>query len=127
MDENVAYRGAKYTIQYARLRNGSVPALEFLSHQDGRWVVHINYLFKLLGDSGQIRNREKFRKFKDDIFEFKAFQIRVLCYFKPGHIVVLTHGFMKKKDDAPKQEFVLAQSIKNEYDALLKEESSRPK
>lgn len=78
---------------------------------------------KLLGDTGRIRNPEQFGKFTDGFFEFKAFQVRMPCYFRPDKRVVITHGFMKKKEGvAPKQEIERAVQIKTEYEERLTSE-----
>jgi phage-related protein len=118
----IAYRGIRFTIEYAIHRDGSVPALDFFNLIETRWQARLMILFKLLGDTGQIRNPEQFRKFTDGFFEFKAFQVRMPCYFRPDKRVVVTHGFTKKKDEAPRQEIERAVNIKVEYEERLTSE-----
>ena len=120
MEPIVAYRGSRFTVEYAIRGDESVPALDFYNGSETRWQGRLNNLFKLLGDTGQIRNKEHFRKFAEGFFEFKAYQIRMLCYFRSDKRVVITHGFTKKKKGAaPKQEVDRAQTIKNEYEERL--------
>ncbi len=97
MPDNVAYRGQKFTIYFAIRQNGSMPASEFLASQEFRWQARIHHLFKIIGDIGFICNDEQFKKFEEPFYEFKAFQIRMPCYFRDGGCVVVTHGFIKKK------------------------------
>jgi len=120
----IAYRGIRFTIEYAIRRGGTVPALDFFNAIDTRWQARLLILFKLLGDTGLIRNPEHFGKFTDGFFEFKAFQVRMPCYFRPDKRVVITHGFTKKKEGvAPKQEVERALQIKAEYEGTLTSES----
>lgn len=115
----IAYRGSLFTIEFAVRTDGSVPAHTFFTGLDARWQARFLVLFKNLGDMGRIRSREQFRKFSGEFFEFKAFQNRMPCYYRPDRRVVITHGFIKKQDAAPKQEVDRAVTIKNEHDGRL--------
>src|ERR1700686_4928207 len=123
----IAYRGVRFTIEYAIRRGGTVPALDFFNAIDTRWQARLLILFKLLGDTGLIRNPEHFGKFTDGFFEFKAFQVRMPCYFRPDKRVVITHGFIKKREGtAPRSESERARSIRAEYeDRITSKEGSR--
>lgn len=91
---NIAYRGARFKIEFAQLRNGTVPGLEFLNAQEPRWRANMQVLFTRLGDEGRISNREKFKQLENtEFWEFKAFKIRMPCYFRHDKRVVITHGF----------------------------------
>jgi len=118
-DITVAYRGISFTIEYARQANGDVPGLEFFNSMDPRWQARIFSLFRRLGDAGRIENREMFRKETGEFFAFKAFQARLLCYFRADRRVVVTHGFRKKTDNIRKQEFERAGRIKDDYENYL--------
>lgn len=122
----IAYRGARFTIEFAIRADGAVPGLVFYSRTQPRWQGRLNTLFKLLGDTGRISNTEFFRKFADGgFFEFKAFQERMPCYFRPDARVVITHGFTKKKEGAaPRQEVERARTIKSEYEGRLTSEGA---
>ena len=120
MDANVAYAGVQFTVEYAIRSDGTLPALEFYLRIDQRWQGRLLTLFTRLGDTGRISNTEQFNKFIDEFWEFKAFQVRMPCYFRPGRHVVITHGFIKKKEGAaPKQEGERAKLIKSEYEQRL--------
>jgi Phage derived protein Gp49-like (DUF891) len=124
MEPFIAYRGIRFTIEYAIRCDGSVPALDFFNVIEARWQARLIVLFKLLGDTGQIRNQEQFRKFMEGFFEFKAFQVRMPCYFRPDKRVVITHGFTKKKEgQPPKQEVERAVRIRVEYEERLASET----
>lgn len=118
-DRIIAYRGPCFTIEYARQANGEAPGLGFFNSQDPRWQARVVYLYKRLGDIGQIQNREMFRKESGEFWAFKAFQARMLCYFRQDRRVVITHGFSKKTDKIRKQEFERGTRIKQEYEDCL--------
>jgi hypothetical protein len=119
---NIAYRGARFKIEFAQLRDGTVPGMEFLKAQEPRWQANMQVLFKRLGDEGRISNREKFKPIENtEFWEFKAFQIRMPCYFRRDQRVVITHGFLKKDDKIRKGDLRRATNIKNEYEAILRE------
>jgi len=62
-----------------------------------------------------INNAEKFKKIADGWFEFKCHQIRMPC-FCSGRDLILTHGFIKKKDDFSPSEINHAKLIKAEHE-----------
>jgi phage-related protein len=70
-----------------------------------------------MGDHGRINNEQKFKHLtgSDQIFEFKAGQGRVLCFFFIGHRIILTHGCTKKGDKTPKGEIARAEALKQEF------------
>jgi hypothetical protein len=120
MEPVIAYRGPRFTIEFAIRVDGSVPALDFYNQSELRWQARLNTLFKLLGDTGWIGNKELFRKFTEGFWEFKAYQKRMPCYFRKDARVVITHGFTKKKEGAaPRQEVERAQTIRVEYEGRL--------
>ena len=122
MPNRLAYAGRKLTIEFAELRNGSIPGLEFLNSLDTRWQAQIHVLFQLLGDEGRISNREKFKRIEDtEFWEFKAFQVRMPCYYRSNALVVITHGFMKRSDRIRRGDLERARNIKSEYEAILDE------
>ncbi len=118
-DRIIAYRGGRFTIEYARESNRDVPGLDFFKSLEPRWQARFVNLYKRLGDFGQIQNREMFRKESEGFWAFKAFQARLLCYFRPDQRVVITHGFSKKGDAIRRQEFERAARIKQEYEEFL--------
>ena len=121
MADNVAYRGVRFTVVYAIRNDESLPALAFFRGLDPQWQGRFLTLFTRLGDTGRISNPEQFSKFGEDFWEFKAFRYRMPCYYREGKLVVVTHGFVKKKEGrAPKQEEDRANSIKHEYEERLK-------
>jgi len=76
--------------------------------------VALGALFQRLADAGPegIGNREHFKKLEGGLFEFKKHQDRMICFFMPGGVCIVTHGFRKKKDHVPPREIERAYTIK---------------
>ena len=114
----IIYEGKKFTIEAAIRNNGSIPASDFIESLSKGDQVKVNALFRLLADMGRIGDEEKFKNLESGIWEFKSFQIRILCYFAKGRLAILTHGFFKKGNKTKKSEIEKAIQIKNEYETL---------
>ena len=114
MRRPVAYNGHRYTIVYAVCRNEESPGEEFYNGLQDADEAKLNKLFEYLGDHGTIRNQEKFKKLDETFFEFKSHQIRMPCYFTASGLVIVTHGFRKKKDKTTPAEIRRAERIRDE-------------
>lgn len=78
--------------------------------------LKVQNLFYLLGETGKISNREKFKKLEGtSLFEFKSFQIRIICAFLSNKTVLLLHAVMKKGDRMKAAELRKAESRLLEY------------
>jgi hypothetical protein len=62
------------------------------------------------------RSSEHFKKPDDDLFEFKAHQVRIFCAFRGKSILVLTHGIMKKKDKHDRKDMDRAKQLLKQLD-----------
>ncbi len=100
-----------FTIAYAVDDNGRSPGKQFFDALPVEDKAKLMRLFALLGDQGKINNPEKFRKLEGDLFEFKSFQIRMPCRFLPSGLVLISHGFLKKRDRTPRKEIERAKRI----------------
>jgi phage-related protein len=99
------------TIAYAVDNKGRSPGKEFFDALPLQDQAKLMRLFELLGNQGGIYNAEKFKNLKEGFFEFKSFQIRMLCRFLPGGVVLITHGFRKQRDWTPREEIDRAKKI----------------
>jgi len=118
----LAYDGEKFSIEFYVGLDGSIPTREWLESQPLKMQIKLAALFKYLGDIGKIFNEQKFKHLTgtDQLFEFKADQGRVLCFFFIGGRVILTHGFLKKVDKTPKSEIERAEKIKKDFEIRSK-------
>ncbi|HLB94201.1 MAG TPA: type II toxin-antitoxin system RelE/ParE family toxin [Candidatus Babeliales bacterium] len=76
----------------------------------------LTYLLFMLGDTGQIRNEEKFRNENDQIYAFKPKPDRFLCFFYHGKKVIVTNAFVKKQQKLPPVE--KAKALKSRVDYI---------
>lgn len=63
----------------------------------------------------QWTNTELVKSLEDGIFEFRPFPARILFFYDKGRVIILTHGFIKKRDRTPRKEIIKAKKIKDEY------------
>jgi len=119
----LAYDGEVFSIEFYVAEDGSVPAQDWLDSQSIKMQQKFAALFTMLGDAGKVYNEQKFKHLTgtDQLFEFKADQGRVLCFFFIGKRVVLTHGFLKKSDKTPKSEIKRAEKAKADFTARSKQ------
>ena len=94
--------------------------VKFYKSQDSKIQKKIEYVLDLVRFEKQIPI--KFFKYLDDtngIYEIRvltAFKnIRILCFFDKGELVVLTNCFLKKTQKTPRKEIKIAEKLKNEY------------
>lgn len=118
----IAYQGAKFAIAFAIEKSGDCPACEFFDRLALIDKAKLMALFQIAGDHGKFHNPEKFGDLGDGLFEFKSFQIRMpFAYSKNERgLIVITHGFIKKKDKTPKEEITRAWRIYEEDQAQTK-------
>lgn len=117
MGTRVAYTGTKRTIELLCDDDGSCPVGDFLEGLDPRDLRKVDVLFDLMGSKGQISNKEKFKKLEgsDGIFEFKSFQVRLLCFFAPNGRVIVCRGLVKKSDKHSNQDITFAEQRRKKF------------
>jgi phage-related protein len=90
-------------------------AMEYVDSLQLQEQEKILSLLLRTSQNGPPKNREKFRKVGAKIFEFKSYQDRILCFFRPNNVIVLTHGFRKKRDRTDRAEIVRATDLRCLY------------
>lgn len=127
IDRDKLYSGKRYAL-YAILENGKCPIRDFIS---GLTVKNKNKILPLLDyttQNGPPHNEEKFKKLetrdKIPLFELKAGQVRILCTFDGQSIIVLTHGFIKKQQKAPRSEIDRAFRLLRRYRERFSDEDT---
>lgn len=122
MARRVAYQGAVFAIAFAREKSGACPACEFFDELSLLDKAKLMALFQIAGEHGKFHNPEKFGDLGDGLYEFKSFQIRMpFAYAKNERgLILITHGFVKKKNKTPKEEITRAWRIFEEDRAQTK-------
>jgi|ERR1035437_3310380 hypothetical protein len=116
MQRPIAYAGPVRTVVFAVCASGSALGLVFYCNElDESEQAKLQALFVRMGETGVIRDDRKFKHIEGtDLFEFKNFQIRMPCYYLPGGLLVITHGFRKQCDRIPPSEIARASRIRQE-------------
>ena len=129
----------KFTIEYVELPNGRVPGREFVDALDDKAAARIDAFIERLRVYGNRMQGKFVKKLTDDIFELRVKQFdrifRVLFFYQPGMLIVITSGFQKKTEQTPPGEITRAVQLRKlwmkyrnrytgsqkERDAILKE------
>jgi hypothetical protein len=116
--EYIAYQGTKFTIEWFFDENGKSQSSEYFEELDLSGKAKF---LKWMGDTGQIRNEEKFRNEGDQIYAFKPKPHRFLCFFFQGGKIIITSAFEKKQDKLPPPEKEKALKCKASYEKRTEE------
>jgi phage-related protein len=129
----------EFTIEYVELPNGRMPAREFVDSLDDKAAARIDAFIERLRVYGNRMQGKFVKKLTDDIFELRVKQFdrifRVLFFYQPGMLIVITSGFQKKTQETPPGEIARAEQLRKlwmkyrnrytgsqkEKDAILKE------
>ena len=106
----------EFTIEYVRLPNGRSPAREFVDSLDDNAAARVDAFIDRLGLYGNRMQGKFVKKLADDVFELRVKQFdrifRVLFFYQPGMLIVITSGFQKKTEQTPSAEIVRAVQLK---------------
>jgi phage-related protein len=114
IDVAILYSGKEYDVSAITV-DGRCYVIEFIEQLELDEQAKLLSLLERTADYGPPRNTEKFKKLEGDIWEFKSYQVRILCFFDRGQIIIATHGFKKKRDKTPKREIERAERMREEY------------
>lgn len=129
----------QFRIEYVELPNGRVRAREFVDSLDDEAAARIDAFVNRLAVYGNRMQGKFVKKLTNDIFELRVKQFdrifRILFFYQPGMLIVITSGFQKKTQQTPPGEITKAEQLRKlwmkhrnryagsqkERDALLKE------
>ena len=124
-----------FTIEYVELPNGRRPAREFVDSLDDKAAARIDAFIERLSVYGNRMQGKFVKKLTGDIFELRVKQFdrifRVLFFYQPGRLIVITSGFQKKTEQTPQAEITRAEQLRklwikyrNRYTGSQKERES---
>ncbi len=106
----------KFTIEYVELPNGRIPAREFVDLLDDKAAARIDAFIDRLRLYGNRMQGKFVKKLTDDIFELRVKQFdrifRILFFYQPGMLIVITSGFQKKAEQTPPGEIARAEQLR---------------
>ena len=94
--------------------------IDFYESQDEKTQEKIEFVLDLIRFEKQIPKKLfKYLVNTDGIYEVRVIttfkNIRILCFFDEGQLVVLTNCYLKKAQKTPRKEIKLAERLKKEY------------
>ena len=105
-----------FAIEYVELPNGRKPAQDFVDSLDERAAARIDAFLDRLRVYGNRMQGKFVKKLRNDIFELRVKQFdrifRVLFFYQPGMLIVITSGFQKKTQQTPQGEIIRAEQLK---------------
>jgi len=108
-----------FICEYYVAANGSVPVKEFIDALDRRTRAKFWAKIELLEDFGNRLPAPHCKYIKDGIYEFRFIgiegHIRILYFFFREKRIILTNGFIKKRNKLPISEIEKAISYKGDY------------
>ena len=120
MDEKpdyIAYKGQIYQIEFYFDVNGKSQPIDYMLEKfSGADAKKFEHLLIVMGDTGYIRNEQKFRNEGDKIYAFKPQPHRFLCFFFDDGKIIITNAFMKKQRKLPKAEKERALRCRRDYE-----------
>lgn len=106
----------EFALEYVDLPNGRTPAREFVDSLDDKAAARIDAFIERLRVHGNRMEGKFVKKLTDDIFELRVKQFdrifRVLFFYQPGKLIVITSGFQKKTDRTPTAEIGKAEQLR---------------
>ena len=106
----------EFTIEYVELPNGRLPARDFVDSLDDKAAARIDAFIERLRIYGNRMQGKFVKKLTNDIFELRVKQFdrifRVLFFYQPGMLIVITSGFQKKTQETPPVEIARAEQLR---------------
>lgn len=82
---------------------GEKPVWAFMAGLEGRNRVEAIALVKLLEERGNALRRPHSGALGEGLFELRGKEVRLFYVFRPGRVVVLLDGEIKKRNEIPKR------------------------
>lgn len=107
---------SEFTIQYVELPNGRLPAREFVDSLNDKAAARIDAFIERLRIYGNRMQGKFVKKLTDYIFELRVKEFdrifRILFFYQPGMLIVITSGFQKKTEQTPPAEITRAEQLR---------------
>ena len=105
-----------FSIEYVELPNGRIPARDFIDSLDEKAVARVDVFVERLRIYGNRMEGKFVEKLTGDIFELRVKQFdhifRILFFYQPWMLIVITSGFQKKTQETPPAEIARAERLR---------------
>ena len=106
----------RFTIEYVELPNGRIPARDFIDSLDDKSAARVDAFVQRLRIYGNRMEGKFVKKLTGNIFELRVKQFdrifRVLFFYQPGMLIVITSGFQKMSQETPPAEIARAERLR---------------
>jgi phage-related protein len=106
-----------FTIEYVELADRHRPARDFIENLDDDAAAKVDALISRLRAHGTQMRGKFVTKLTKDIFELRVKHFdrifRVLFFYQPGRMIVLTSGFQKQTQRTPPGEIKTAERLRD--------------
>ena len=102
--EYIAYKGHEFQIEWYYTPKDESQSLAYYLKLPPEQRRKVMMLFRIMGETGKIREESKFRYEGDKIYTFKPQPHRFLSFFVEGRKIIVTNAFWKKQQKLPKSE-----------------------
>ncbi len=118
-----------YNIEFYETIDGKKPVEEFMDSLDDKMASKLIGLMDILEERGTELRKPYSKYLEDGIFELRCQQgsniTRVLYFFYIDKRIIITNGFIKKKQKMPKKELKLAKKRRADWLDRYKFENNR--
>lgn len=91
---------------------GNSPLLDFLAELEPEQRKRIAALFNRIADRGPDTFRPEIcHQIDGPIWQFRSGDVRILWFYREGHVVVCSHGFVKKRAKTPARDIAKAHDV----------------
>lgn len=108
-----------FTVEFYEKESGDRPAEDFLNSLDVKMRSKLLMILKVLQEKGNMLREPYSKHLEDGIFEVRGKVgsdiSRVLYFFYHDGKIILTNGFVKKTQKAPKSEIIKAKEYRADY------------
>lgn len=105
-----------FRVEYVVLPNGRIPAREFIDSLDEKASAKVDAFIERLRLYGTRMHGKFVRKLTGEIVELRVKHFdrvfRVLYFYQPGMLIVVTSGFQKRQDKTPPAEITRAEGLR---------------
>lgn len=108
------------TTRFYRTPTGFCPVEEFLDSLSGKQAQKVIWVLRLIEELDSAP-AQYFKKLQgtEGLWELRtqhgSLAFRILGFFAPAEVLVLTNGFAKKSEQVPRREIELAETRRREY------------
>lgn len=105
-----------FRVEYVVLPSGRIPAREFIDSLGDEAGAKVDAFIQRLAVYGTRMHGKFVTKLTDQVMELRVKHFdrifRILFFYQPGMLIVITSGFQKKRDETPPAEIARAEKLR---------------